>query len=304
MAESVKAADNLSRIVLGTAGLGGMRGRIDKEESIRTILQALDRGITILDTAPAYGDAEELVGNALQRWNGATPVISTKVGRLKSYAIDEGIYDYSLEGMERSVINSLETLGIQIIDVLFLHDPSAIPENQMENVLAQLQEFKRKGYTRKIGVGLNGAEQFMKYIAGVNFDAIMEFNCLDVSTSNTFDAVLPSYQAREVELYVASPLHMGLLGNKFEEYSISPPTWLDKENVERAKRIKKIADKHQLPLHSLAHRYLLSDSLNFKIVIGPGDSYILNKTISDISEGPLPKSLVEEIIEIKRSQTI
>lgn len=302
MAECMQASDILSRFVLGTAGLGGVWGKIDKEESIRTILRALEGGITSIDTAPAYGDAEELVGIALRRWEGAMPIISTKAGRLKSYAVDEGIYDYSAEGMEKSVINSLETLGIPAIDVLFLHDPSAIPQGETERVLGQLLEFKKKGYTKKIGVGVNDAEQFMKYTTGEIFDAIMEFNCLDACSRNTFDAILPFYQTRGVELYLASPLHMGLLGNRFEEYTISPPEWLDKDNIERAKRVKKIADKHQLSLHSLAHRFLLAAAESFKIVIGPGDSYSLNKTISDIREGPLPGPIFEEIMNLKRLQ--
>ena len=77
------SSNYLSKCILGTAGLGGIWGVIDQEESVRTILLALENGIEALDTAPAYADAEEIVGTALGKWRGNLPAISTKVGRLK-----------------------------------------------------------------------------------------------------------------------------------------------------------------------------------------------------------------------------
>lgn len=295
----MQTPDYLSRCVLGTAGLGGIWGKIDREESIRTILMALENGIASIDTAPAYGDAEELVGIALRRWQGPMPIISTKAGRLKSYAANEGVYDYSSEGMEKSVVNSLQALGVPAIDILFLHDPSAIPHDEIESVLAQLTKFK-KGYTKRIGVGVNEREQFMKYTTGETFDVIMEFNCLDACNWDAFDTSFPFYQSNVLELYIGSPLHMGLLGNRFEQYVVSPPAWLDIDSIERAKLVKQIADKHHLQLHSLAHRFLLSVRKNFKIVIGPSDTYQLRETIADIRQGPLPGDIFEEIMNLKR----
>ncbi|WP_449439677.1 aldo/keto reductase [Pedobacter steynii] len=107
------------KLILGTAGLGGIWGKIDAKESIATILSALEQGITAIDTAPAYGDAEELIGTALSLWSGQKPLISTKVGRLKGYRVDDAKYDYTVEGMKKSMENSLKTLNVPIVDVLF-----------------------------------------------------------------------------------------------------------------------------------------------------------------------------------------
>jgi len=139
------AIRNKERCVLGTAGLGGVWGEVDPQESVDTILTALEAGIHAIDTAPAYGDAEMYVGEALRLWPGKRPQLSTKVGRLKSYAADEGRYDYSLAGMQRSVEQSLETLGVSQLDILFLHDPDAINPAEIENVIGSLQTFKVKG---------------------------------------------------------------------------------------------------------------------------------------------------------------
>ena len=128
----MQASDFLSRCVLGTTGLGGVWGKIDPTESIKAILMALANGITCIDTAPAYGDAESFVGIALNEWEGQKPLISTKIGRLKSYSATEGVYDYSNDGMEKSVENSLKALGVSDFDILFLHEPDAIPEKSAE----------------------------------------------------------------------------------------------------------------------------------------------------------------------------
>lgn len=137
------------RLILGTAGLGGIWGKIEPEESVLTILAALQHGLSAIDTAPAYGDAEQILGLALSQWTGEKPQVSTKVGRLKGYKADEANYDYTTDGMKRSLENSLKTLDISSIDLLFLHDPAAIPRSETVRVLKQMQLFKQQGYAKK-----------------------------------------------------------------------------------------------------------------------------------------------------------
>lgn len=296
----MQASELFSQCVLGTAGLGGVWGKVNKEESVKAILIALNKGVSCIDTAPAYGDAEEFVGAALRQWQGPKPILSTKVGRLKSYAADQGVYDYSADGIEKSVTNSLETLGVQAVDVLFLHEPLAVPEDKIEMVLAQLLKLKENGYTKKLGVGGNCHELFKKYNMGEIFDVAMEFNRLDACYTGALDTSLPFYQSQEIEFYAASPLHMGLLGNRFDEYVAAPPQWLDRDIVDRAKLVKEIADRYQISLPSLAHRFLLTVRENLKIVIGPGNSDQVSETISDFSQGPLPPNILEEIMKLKK----
>ena len=289
----------LSHCVLGTAGLGGVWGKIDREESIKAILLALKNGINCIDSAPAYGDAELFVGNALNQWEGQKPQISTKVGRLKSYNALEGLYDYSNDGMEKSVENSLKTLGVQFINLLFLHDPEAIPEKNAERILEKLVQFKKRGYTKKIGLGGNSPDWFKKYITGDVFDVVMEYNRLNVCCTDALYSSLPDCKSKGIDFYVASPLCMGLVGNRFEEYTSLPPEWLKKSNIERAEQVNGIAEKYQMSLSSVAHRFLLSVPENFKIVIGPKDPYQLQQTVFDLRQGLLPEKIFEEIKNLK-----
>jgi aryl-alcohol dehydrogenase-like predicted oxidoreductase len=291
--------DYLSRCVLGTAGLGGVWGKIDREESIKAILMALEDGITYIDTAPAYGDAESFVGVALKQWKGSMPLISTKVGRLRSYSATEGLYDYSNDGMERSVENSLKLLGIPCVDILFLHEPDAMPREAAERILEKLVQLKEDGYTKKIGLGGNSPDWFKKYITGDVFDVVMEYNRLNVCCTDALYSSLPDYKSKGIDLYVASPLFMGLLGSRFEEFAALTHEWLKKSDIERAKQVKMIAERYQMSLPSVAHRFLLSIPENFKMVVGPKDLCQLRQTVFDLREGPLPENIIEEIKHLK-----
>lgn len=296
----MQLSKNISKCVLGTAGLGGVWGPVNKDESVLTILLALQNGIQALDTAPAYGNAEELVGIALKQWQGVQPCISTKVGRLKSFAADKGIYDYSSLSMEKSVLESLKILNVDAVDVLFLHDPSAISQqDDIERIFRQMQLFKQKGYTKKIGIGGNCPDWFQQYDYTSIFDVMMEYNRLDACCTDALTTSLPYCQSKDIEFYSASPLHMGLLGNRYQEFMASPPAWFDKEIIDRAIHVKKIADKHQLSLPSLAHRFILSVQENFKMVIGPSNTHQLLETLADIKEGCLSNTIFKEIVELK-----
>ena len=295
----MQLSDYLPRCVLGTAGLGGVWGKIDREESIKAILMALKNGITRIDSAPAYGDAESFVGDALNQWEGKKPQISTKVGRLKSYDATEGFYDYRNDGMERSVENSLKALGISGVDILFLHEPDRIRQKNVERILEKLIQFKKEGYTKKIGLGGNSPGWFKKYITGDVFDVVMEHNRLNVCCMDALYSSLPDCTSKGIDFYVASPLYMGLLANRFEEFTASPPEWLKKNIIKKAEQIKMIAVTHQMSLSSLAHRFLLSVPENFKIVIGPKDPNQLHQTVIDFKEGPLSEKIFEEIKNLK-----
>lgn len=296
MKQQNSSEQHLNRCVLGTAGLGGVWGKVDPNESMATILKSLECGIAAIDTAPAYGDAEQFVGRALKQWHGPKPIISSKVGRLKGFKADEGCYDYSAEGMQRSVEQTLETLGISALDILFLHDPSQIDKETIEQVLETMFSLKEKGYTKKIGLGGNPPEWMIPYLKPEIFDVLMEFNKLNACSTIALREHLPFCLAHNIQYYLASPLHMGLLGRCYESYINNPPVWLEGGFVEAAIRVKKLANTHGMALSTLAHRLLISFPYDFKIVIGASNSAELVSTIQDFKNGPLPEYLVNEII--------
>ncbi|WP_400261405.1 aldo/keto reductase [Sphingobacterium sp. SG20118] len=287
----------IDKIILGTAGLGGVWGKVIAEESVSTMVDALSRGVCALDTAPAYGDAEQFVGQALARWTGKRPAISTKVGRLKSYRTDQATYDYTRDGMRKSVDSSLDTLGVQQIDVLFLHEPAAIPPAEIEFVVSQMLFFKEQGYAKKIGIGGNLPQQFAPYLKDNVFDVIMEYNRLNACSVEALRATIPNCDQSNKEYYAASPLNMGLLGCNFNEFSNFPPSWLDMKSIEQAKRINEIAERYQIPLDVLALRFLYSIPASFKVVLGAADNDQLMSSLQAFDAGILPAHIYNEILQ-------
>jgi D-threo-aldose 1-dehydrogenase len=215
---------------------------------------------------------------------------------LKSYRADEGYYDYSDEGLLRSVEQSLSTMGISAIDILFLHEPACIQREEADRVIQSLMEFKEKGYAKKIGLGGNPPAWFEPYLLPEVFDVVMEFNKLNACSSVALTEHLSYCLAHNIQYFVASPLHMGLLGDRFESYVSQPPTWLDNDVVESAILAKEIADRLGLDLPTLAHRFLLSLPFPFRIVIGASNRQQLVETLADFNAGPLSIELVEELL--------
>lgn len=302
MNDRINGTGILQRYVLGTAGLGGVWGPVDPGTSVNSILYALEAGIPAIDTAPAYGDGEVFVGRALQQWKGACPLISTKVGRLKSYASDQGIYDYTPDGMARSVDRSLNALGLSNVDVLFLHEPAAIPEAEIEPAVLKMMALKRDGYAVQIGLGGNYPSSFLPYLEAGVFDVAMEYNRLNACSIDALDTSLPGCSSRNMAYWAASPLHMGLLGNRFESFTRNRPHWLEQRYLNTASGVDKIATRKRISLPSLALRFLQNIPWPFHIVIGPANLRELSESLTAILEGPLENSIYNEIIEYIKEQ--
>ena len=131
-----------SRLVYGTSGLGGVWGEVDESESIDCLLYAFENGISSLDTSPSYSQAEKYVGLALQKWKHEQPFISTKVGRLQASSAFDVKLDYSNEGIRNSLKGSLDLLGVESVDLLFLHEPQWVPLERIDEIIETLQILK------------------------------------------------------------------------------------------------------------------------------------------------------------------
>jgi len=281
----------LNRVVLGTAGLGGVWGPVHHEESVETILYGLEQGISHIDTAPAYMDAEEIVGNALKQWKGQAPLISTKIGKRRGLAAQTGLIDYETEHLKTSVFKSLERMHLKQIDLLFLHEPDLIPKEKLGQILDLLVYFKEEGLVKKLGLGGRPPEFLHPYIEKGHFDVVMDFNGYNLVERKAEHADFPYYRKHRLEIYEGSPLMMGLLGQRLEEFVKNKPVWLSKVHVQKAQEMNLLAIQHKMVLSSLAHRFFLFNNIIDKVVVGPSGLSQLGSTISDFKNGPLSEHL-------------
>ena len=256
------------KIVLGTAGLAGIWGPVNFEESEQTIHYALEQGIYHFDTSPAYADAESILGKALYTWKGIKPFISTKAGKLKADNPDADTYDFSPAGLIRSVSESLETLKVGCIDVLFLHDPTGLKSHEIQAAIDTLIEIKAKGWAKAIGIGGNYGADFMPYVSSKYFDHFMGYNRFNILNQDALTNEYVSLQDQQINIWQASPLYMGLLGSKLETYIKEQPSWIPARDLQRAKELNAYCKKTSVSISALALHFVYENPLIYKMVLG------------------------------------
>ena len=143
---------NASRIGLGTWSIGGwMWGGSDEKESVKTILKALDKGISLIDTAPVYGfgKSEEIVGKALKEYGKRDDItLVTKVGL--DWKDEQPFRNSSKERLQKEIEDSLRRLQTDYIDVYMIHWPDTnVPFGETAH---QMTKFQEQGKIRSIAV--------------------------------------------------------------------------------------------------------------------------------------------------------
>ena len=289
--------NNQSRLVLGCSGLGGVWRPIKEKDATDIILHALENNVRVFDTSPSYNKSEEYLGKALKLWSGEKPFISTKVGRLQADRAEDCIVDYTTETMRKSVYESLETLGLDQIDVLFLHEPHLVPVERMDEIMDCLNSFKKEGIVKSLGVGGNPTTPFYPHMIKENFDVVSGFLKLDACNLTGFQIDLPQIEKEKMAYYAASALHMGLLGSRLEKYNNERPNneWISNADVDVALEIEKIAKENKIPLSRLALRYVFSILEADRVVVGPTKMAQLNDVVEAWEEGELPENIFNEI---------
>jgi D-threo-aldose 1-dehydrogenase len=267
------------KIVLGTAGLAGIWGPVNFTESEQTIHYALEQGIYHFDTSPAYADAESILGKALYTWKGKTPFISTKAGKLKADNPDADTYDFSPAGLIRSVSESLETLKISCIDVLFLHDPTGLKPDEIQAAIDTLIEIKAKGWAKAIGIGGNYGADFTSYVSSKYFDHFMGYNRFNILNQDALTNEYLTLQNQQINIWQASPLYMGLLGSKLETYIKEHPSWIPQTHIQRAIELNEYCKKTTVSISALALHFVYDNPLIYKMVLGASNFSELKQSL-------------------------
>ena len=256
------------RLVLGTAGLAGLWGKVDEDESVKTILYALEQGITHFDAAPAYADAERILAKALREWKGEQPFVSTKAGKLKADDPESISYDFSPAGIFKSAQESLQLFGREQLDLLFLHDPPGMTTAEIPYAVEAMQILKRDGLVKNIGIGGNYGAQFSPFVADSGFTHFMGFNRYNIINQTARDAEFIQLAKAGIQVWQASPLYMGLLGNKLEHYALTAPEWIPASDLQQALALKKHCDASGLSFTGLALQYVFHSPCINKLVLG------------------------------------
>ena len=208
------------------------------EQARATVRAAYDAGMRLFDTAPLYGHglSEHRIGEALRWLPRDSYVLSTKVGRLlrpkpaeqldgglfKQILPFEGVYDYSYDGVMRSVEDSLQRLGMDRIDVLLIHDVDVWTHG---SEAARLQRFgevmaggyramlklREEGVVRAIGAGINEIQACEDFARAGDFDCFLLAGRYTLLEQAALDTLLPYCVERSISLLIGGPYNTGIL---------------------------------------------------------------------------------------------
>lgn len=201
-----------SAIALGTWAIGGwMWGGTDDAEAVRTIQEAIDRGITLIDTAPVYGfgHSEEIVGAALaEGGRRARVLIATKVGL--DWKDGQPFRNAARHRIQEEIEQSLRRLRTDVIDIYQVHWPD--PNVPIEETAATMADLQRAGKIRLIGVSNFSSAQIDEFrqIAPVN-TVQPPYNLFERAIEET---ILPYCRANSIATLAYGPLCRGLLSGR------------------------------------------------------------------------------------------
>lgn len=270
-------SEKLSRIALGTWVMGGsLWGGADDKDSENTISAALDKGINVIDTAPAYGTgrSESIVGNVLKKTKKREKVfISTKCG-LEFKPDGSAFRNLTREFILKDLENSLKRLQTDYIDIYYLHWPD--PLVPIEKTAEVLAEIHKQGKIKAIGLSNHTPEQIKSFrkIAPCHF-CQPPYNLFEREIEKD---LLPFCKENKIALMTYSALCRGLLSGKMDRHRPFKDDDLRKgmdpkfqdpafgEYVEASKKLDELAQKkYQRNVIALAIRWILDQGVAIAI---------------------------------------
>jgi D-threo-aldose 1-dehydrogenase len=284
---------SVPRLGLGTAPLGGLYAPIDEADVAATFEWAAALGVGYIDTAPLYGYglAEERLGAFLRRAQ-VRPVISTKVGRLlRSDAVPDQslsrngeplfhgtpsvtpVFDFSGTGIRTSLEESLRRLGVDHVDIAFIHDPDDYLDLVRRESTSALLSLKEEGLVGAIGVGMNQWEALLELSELDVFDCFLLAGRYSLLDHSALAELLPRCLDRGISVIVGGVFGSGVLADpdRNAHFNYAPA---DAEVLERARAIHAVAERYDVPVPAIAIQFPLAHPAVASVLFGartPGE---------------------------------
>lgn len=289
---------SLTEIGFGAAQLGNLNRAISDEDARTAVDTAWDAGIRYFDTAPHYGLglSERRLGAALRSRDRDAYVLSTKVGRLlephpagAGSMDDDGfiveartkrVWDFSRDGVLRSVEDSLDRLGLDRIDIAYLHDPDDHWQAASTTGVSALIELRDQGVIRAVGAGMNQTAMLAEFIRRCDVDVMMVAGRYTLLDQSAADELLPLAEERHVALVAAAVYNSGLLstdrpahGGRFDYREA------DEQTLTRAQQIADLCDLHGVTLPAAAIAFPLLRPQVASVVVGMRSAAQVSSTL-------------------------
>lgn len=279
----------LTEVGFGAAQLGNLGRETTDADASSAVNAAWDAGIRYFDTAPHYGLglSERRLGEALAARPRDEFVVSTKVGRAlipnhPPFAQDEGfavaashrrVFDFSRDAILRSVDESLGRLGLDRIDILYLHDPDEHWDTASTSGVSALVELRDQGVVRAIGAGMVQSAMLAEFVRRCDVDVMMLAGRYTLLEQGALDDLLPMAAARGIAVVAAAIYNSGLLSRARPaadvtyDYLPAPA-----ESIARANAIADVCERHGVSLPEAALAFPLRHPVVASVVVGMRDA--------------------------------
>ncbi len=296
----------ITRLGLGCAPLGNLFEAMTDADAAATVIAAWDAGIRFFDTAPLYGHglSERRLGETLRAYPRDEFIVSSKVGRLLRpdadfdpgiFRIPHGVapvFDYSADGVRRSIEESLERLGLDRLDVVLVHDPDDHEQAALDGAFPALLALRDEGVVRAIGAGMNQAEMLDRFVDRVDLDCVLlagRYTLLDDSG----DALVRRCAERGVGVIVGGVFNSGVLAGapRSPTFDYAPA---DQRIVERVDALRATCARHDVALPAAALQFALRNPAVGSVVVGAADPHEVRADVEWVGV-PIPPELWTEL---------
>jgi D-threo-aldose 1-dehydrogenase len=319
----------VTELGLGGAPMGGFRATISDAEAMTLTDAAYEGGVRYFDTSPfyGYGRSELRIGAALREKPRHEYVLSTKVGRVMR-AMRPGekppadfrenglpgfapAFDYTYDGVMRSLEHSHLRLGLARIDIALIHDVDfwtikdrAVLEERFKRVMDSgfkaLDELRKAGVIGAIGVGINEADTSLRFIQAGNFDCMLLAGRYTLLEQGGLQAFLPECVRRNVSVILGGPYNSGILTGGVKPGAthdyVAAPTHL----IEKAQKIEAACQRHGVELGAAALQFPLFHPAVCSVIPGALSAPEVKQNIGRLSA----KIPVELWSELKRERLL
>jgi D-threo-aldose 1-dehydrogenase len=285
-------------ISIGCAPLGSMKDTflysVSEEDAVATVKTALASPINFIDTAALYGDgeSERRVGLALKELGGlpADAFLQTKQGR---NPVDN---DYSGDTVKRRFERSLNLLGAESIEIVYLHDAEWTTfEAGMApgGPVSVLRDFQSQGLIKYLGVASGPNDVELAYIETGLFDAVITHNRYTLLNKSA-EPVIAAAHARGMAVLNAAPYGSGMLAKGPAAYPRYAYQQAPQAMVDRANLLEEIGARYDVPLPAIALQFSLNDPRIANTIVGMSRPERIQQTI-DLATQPIPAALWDEV---------
>jgi D-threo-aldose 1-dehydrogenase len=288
----------ISTMGIGAATFGGLFTSMSDSDAVDVVKSAFVHGINYFDTAPHYGkgSSERRLGALLNAYPRNSYILSSKIGRLlvpTTQGADpdfldadptvERLFDFSAQGVERSLKDSLERLGLDSIDIVFVHDPDNHADVAIKEAYPALAKMRDQGIVKAIGIGMNQSAIPTRFVKETDIDIVLlagRYTLLDQSGAQD---LLPAALAKGVSVLAAGVFNSGILANpvKGATYDYAPAS---DEIVARAKMISDFLREQGVSLSSAALQYPLRHPAVKALLVGSRSSAEVDANVAAFND--------------------